>query len=108
MAKAKKEAVDFVIPSNPADRSKISDAIYEMVGAARDAKDKRTYINDTKKMLKDNYGLPASLASKMIKTVQEQNFQDTIAESEVFAETYELLFERGGSTPAPKSSADDE
>ncbi len=91
-----KEAVDFTLPSNPADRKKIKDAIYEMSGVTQEIKDKRSYITDTKKMLKEEFGLPPKIASKMVKTVFDHNFQDVVAESEAFTETYEVLFEGGG------------
>lgn len=88
-----KEPVDFILPSNPADRKKIRDAIYEMSGVTQEIKDKRSYITDTKKMLKDEFGLPPKIASKMVKTVCEHNFKDVVAETEAFTETYEILFE---------------
>lgn len=92
-----KEAVDFTLPSDPAARKKIKDAIYEMSGVQQQIKDKRSYITDTKKMLKEEFGLPPKIASKMVKTVSEHNFSDVVAESEAFTSTYELLFESGNS-----------
>jgi hypothetical protein len=92
---------DFILPSDPKSRADIVDTIHEMVGQSRDIKDKRSYITDAKKRLKADYGLSPKIASKMVKTIQEQNFKDTVAESEAFAETYEILFERG--TPAPRT-----
>lgn len=97
---------DFILPSNPADRRAITDAIYEIVGANREIKDKRSYIGDTKKMLKEKYGLKPKLVSKYVKTITDQNFTEVVAETEAFTETYEILFERG--SPAPVTSPTDE
>lgn len=93
-----KEQVDFNLPSDPAARRKIRDAIYEISGVTQEIKDKRSYITDTKKMLKDEFGLPPKIATKMAKTVHEHNFQDVVAESEAFTSTYEVLFEGGSNT----------
>lgn len=92
-----KDAVDFNLPSDPAARRKIKDAIYEISGVTQEIKDKRSYISDTKKMLKTEFGMPPKIATKMAKTVHEHNFQEVVAESEAFTATYEVLFE-GGST----------
>lgn len=101
-----KEPVDFTLPSNPADRRKIKDAIYEISGQMQEIKDKRSYISDTKKMLKEEFGLPPKIATKMAKTVFEHNFQDVIAESETFEEVYGGLFETNNDTAT--SSNDEE
>jgi hypothetical protein len=90
-----KEAVDFTLPSDPAARKKIKDAIYEMAAVTQEISDKRSYITDTKKMLKEEFSMPPKIASKMAKTVHEHNFRDVVAESEAFTSTYEVLFEGG-------------
>lgn len=90
-----KEAVDWTPPSDPAQRKKIKDAIYEMSGVTQEIKDKRSYISDTKKMLKEEFGLPPKIATKMAKTVFDHNFEEVVAESEAFITSHELLFESG-------------
>lgn len=105
MAKSN-DVKDFTLPSNPADRRKIKDAIYEISGTMQELKDKRSFINDTKKMLKEEFGLPPKISSKMAKTVFDHSFKDVIAESETFEVVYENLFETNNNTTADAS--DDE
>ena len=98
------DTADFTLPSNPADRRKIKDAIYEIAGVITEIKDKRSYITDAKKMLKEEFGLPPKLATKMAKTVNEHNFKDVIAESEAFEVVYENLFETNNNAPVADAS----
>lgn len=100
-----KESNDFTLPSSPNDRKKIRDAIYEISGTMQEIKDKRSYITDAKKMLKEEFGLPPKIASKMAKTVFEHNFKDVLAESETFEVVYENLFETNNTAT---DSSDDE
>jgi hypothetical protein len=102
-----KEALDFTLPSNPADRKKIKEAVYEIVSAMQEAKDKRSFISDTKKLMKEEFGIPPKILSKMAKTYSEANFQDVLAESETFELTYENLFETS-QNQVTVSGSDDE
>lgn len=88
-----KEALDFTLPSSPADRKKIKEAVYDIVSAMQEAKDKRSFIADRKKDMKTEFGIPPKILTKMAKTYSEANFQDVLAESEAFELTYENLFE---------------
>lgn len=88
-----KETLDVVLPSNPDDRRKIRDAIYEISGVMQQIKDKRSFINDVKKDLKEKYGLPPKITTKMAKIVNEHNYQDVMAEVSALEVAYESLFE---------------
>ena len=103
-----REPVEFNIPSNPADRKKIKEAIYEMAAVNQEISDKRSYIADTKKMLKTEFKLSPKLAGKMMKTVADHNFKEVVAEAEAFSETYEVLFEGGSTNQGADADADEE
>lgn len=103
-----KDTNDFTLPSSPTDRRKIKDAIYEISAMMTTLKDNRSFINDTKKMLKDEFSLPPKLASKMAKTVNEHNFKDALAESETFEVVYENLFETNNGAATADSDDDAE
>ena len=101
--------VDFTLPSSPSDRAKIKDAVYEVVGVMREIKDKRSFITDTKKLMKEQYGIPPKIFTKMAKTYQEANYQDVISENETFGFMFETLFEKAdGATSDASSYSSDE
>lgn len=100
---------DFVLPSSPADRAKIKDAVYEVVGAMREIKDKRSYINDTKKDMKEKFGISPKIFSKLVKTHQEANIAEVRAENETFDIMFETLFEsNNGSTSSASTYSNEE
>lgn len=103
-----KELADFILPSNPVDRKDIVDSIYDIVGQMREIKDKRSFITDTKKRLKEQYKLSPKIISRYASVIQKQNFQDEVAEAEAFAETFEILFERGTPAPVNTPTSEDE
>lgn len=88
---------DFVLPSSPADRKKIKDAIYEISGQMQQIADKRSNITDTKKWLKEEFGLPPKITGKMAKTVFDANYAEVQQESTVFELAFENLFETNNS-----------
>ena len=89
---------DYTLPSDPKDRKKIKDAIYEMSGVLQQMDDKRSFMKDIAKGLKEEYGLPPKVSAKMAKTVFKHNYKDVLAESSTFEVVYENLFETGNGT----------
>jgi hypothetical protein len=83
---------EYTLPSNPADRKKIKEAIYEINGAMTEIKDKRSFINDVKKNLKEEFKINPKTVTKMAKAVAG-NFKEMVAEEEEWTAAYELLFE---------------
>lgn len=89
-------ADDFTMPSNPADRKKIKDALYEMSGALQFIDDKRVYMKETAAILEENYALPKKVAMKMARTIFKDNYSDVSAESDQFTTAFETLFNVDG------------
>lgn len=83
--------MQFVIPSNPADRKTINDALKEIgnhltiKSAADDA------IKDIADVLKEDYDMPRRTANRLAKTMYKQDFQDKEADFEEFTSEYEIL-----------------
>lgn len=103
------DTADFILPSNPADRRKIKDAVYEVVAVMGEIKDKQSYIKDVKTEMKEKFQIPPKVFAKMAKTYKEANIDDVRAENETFTTMFEQLFESNvGSTSAASTySADD-
>lgn len=101
---AKRE--DYVLPSDPKERKKIKDALYEMSSYLQAIADKRSLITDTAKDLKEKYQLPVSVAKKMATTLHKHNYQDVQQESVVFETFYENLFETNNDSSGNTDSDD--
>lgn len=97
------DGMDVVIPSNPADRKRIKDALHEIVGCYQFIDDKKSYIKDVLDTLKENYDIPKKIATKMARTMHKHNYQDVSNEST----TFELLYETIVNTAGTAASADD-
>jgi hypothetical protein len=92
------EMAEYQLPSNPADRKKIVDAVSEIAATMTEIKDKRSYITDTKKRMKEELSVPPKILTKMAKALNEAKFEEMVAENEAFRDMYEVLFEGGSST----------
>lgn len=83
-------------PSDPAERKKIKEAIDEIVGAMQFISDKRSFISDAKKMLKENYQMPPKVVTRIAKARADNSYDDMAAEDTVFEITYETIFSDSG------------
>lgn len=93
------ETNDYVVPSNPADRKKIKDAISQMAAVMQEIEDKRGYIKDVQTDLKESFKIPSRISAKMAKTLHKHNYVDVAQESEQFSLFYETLFSESVSNP---------
>lgn len=94
---------NYNLPSNPNDRKKIKDALYEMAGALQFIDDKRQFINDVASGLSEEFDIPKKIANKLAKTLHKNNYSDVTTEADNFISIFEVLF-NGAST----SDTDDE
>lgn len=83
---------DYTLPSNPQDRKKIKDAIYEMQAALQFIDDKREFIKDVANMLKEKYEIPVKISTKLAKTLHKDNYDDVTQEVDSFTSLFETLF----------------
>lgn len=88
---------DYTLPSDPKERKKIRDAVYEMSGILQFMADKREQKKDIAKMLKEEYGLPPKVSNKMASVVFKHNYQNVLQESSTFELFYENVIGDGAS-----------
>ena len=69
-------AVNVVIPSSPDDRAKVQAALKEMSAAMTRIEAERDYINESLKMLEDNFELPKKYMRKVARVYHKQNINE--------------------------------
>lgn len=69
-------AVNVVIPSSPEDRAKVQAALKEMSAAMTRIEAERDYINESLKMLEDNFELPKKYMRKVARVYHKQNINE--------------------------------
>lgn len=82
---------DF-LPSDPADRKRIQDAVEEASGLKQIQKDKADQIKDIIDFLYDEFSIPKKISRQMVNTFHKDNYSDVSREHTVFEVTYETIF----------------
>jgi hypothetical protein len=83
--------VDFTVPSDPAVRKKIRDAIHEASGALQFIADKREFMKDIAAGVEEEYGVPKKVFNKMVKTFHKQSYAVVVQEDTQFQLFYENI-----------------
>jgi hypothetical protein len=96
MGRKKKEAVEFVMPSNPSDIQKIENAVKEASNSLIRIEAERDLIKDIKERMQDELGIPAKKLQELIKIYHKQNYSEVVGKFEETSELYEKVF---GATP---------
>ena len=65
-----------IIPSSPEDRAKVQAALKEISAAMTRAEAERNYINESLKMLEDNFELPKKYMRKVARVYHKQNINE--------------------------------
>lgn len=92
------DANEYVLPSDPKERKKIRDAVYQMSGALQFIADKREFMKDVAKGLKEEFNIPPKVANKMARTVFKHNYQEVLQESSAFELYFENVIGSGDTT----------
>lgn len=79
--------------TNPADKKKIKDALFEISGSMTRMEAEKDLIKDIINDLADNFELPKKTVRKIAKAYHKQNFNQVAADNEEFQEMYESLIE---------------
>lgn len=87
------ESQSFTMPSSPADRKKIKDALHEMCGAMQFMEDKREFMKDVADSLKEQFEIPKKITMKMARTLYKNNYGDVSNEADQFTTLFESLFQ---------------
>jgi len=65
-----------IIPSSPEDRAKVQAALKEISAAMTRAEAERDYINESLKMLEENFELPKKYMRKVARVYHKQNINE--------------------------------
>lgn len=90
---------DFTVPSNPADRLKIKNAIFEICGAMQFIEDKRSFIKDVIADLHEKFAIPKKVVAKMAKTYHNDDYTDVLSESSAFETAYDIIMTEQAKPP---------
>lgn len=83
---------EFIIPSSPADRQKITDAIQEAVNSLTRIDAEKDNIKAIETRLKDELGLPKDLFKELVKTHNERALGLKRLKFERLEDTYTTLY----------------
>lgn len=86
---------NVVIPSNPADRKKVNDAITEISNSLTMIESQRDNINQTLANLDEQFGLPAKYMRKVAKIYHKQNLVDVVSEFDEVESIYTVICQGG-------------
>ena len=79
--------------TNPADKKKIKDALFEISGSYSRIEAERDLIKDIVQNLADDFELSKKQVNKIARAYHKNNYNQQVAESEEFQELYESLLE---------------
>lgn len=84
--------MNFMV-TNPADKKKIKDALFEISGSYARIEAEKELIKDIVNDLADNFELSKKQVSKIAKAYHKQNYNQQVAEADEFQELYQSLLE---------------
>lgn len=96
---AKASIANIVLPSTPADRQKIKNAIIEGANSLVKIDAEKDAIKAICDSLKEDYELPPAIVKQMIRVYHKQNLAEVAGKAETLVEMYEELL--SGPTQAP-------
>lgn len=94
----KQDQSGIILPSNPADRKKILDAMQEISNSYTRIEGEKSYVKEAVAALSETYKIPKRVLNKLSKTLHKGNFEEEAGQFEDFSDLYETLF---GSAEAP-------
>lgn len=82
---------NIILPSNPADRKKIMDAMSEISNAYTRIESEKECVKDALDTISKTYNLPKRVLSKLSKVMHKGNFEEEAGNFEDFSDLYETL-----------------
>lgn len=79
--------------SNPTDKKKIKDSLFEISGSYARIEAERELIKDIINDLADNFELPKKTVNKIARAYHKNNFNQAVSENEEFQELYESILD---------------
>lgn len=96
--------IDFTLPSNEADRTKIRKMLQELSGQLQMIDDRKAAAKDIVDALYQQYKIPKKIISKLAKTIHNDDYDDVSHETSLFETVYEVII---ANTNSSNSIADD-
>lgn len=85
------EQIEVNMISNPADQQKLLGVLRECSDAKTRIASERDYIKEAVSAICDDLQLPKKLVNKMVKVYYNQNFNQEVAEQDLFETFYETI-----------------
>lgn len=85
------EDPEIIVPSSPADRKALQDAIIEMNKSMNRIVGEQDYINETLKSLKEKFKIDTKWLRKMLTDFHKDQFDKTVKEADEYAELFEII-----------------
>lgn len=85
------EEPEIIVPSSPADRKALQDAIIEMNKSLNRIVGEQDYITETLKSLKEKYKIDTKWLRKMLTDFHKDQFDKTVKEADEYAELFEII-----------------
>lgn len=79
--------------TNPADKKRIKDALFEISGSLTRMDAERELIKDIINDLADNFEMNKKTVRKIARAYHKQNFTQEVADSEEFQELYQSILD---------------
>jgi hypothetical protein len=93
------------IPSNPADRKKIEQAMQEISNSLTRAEAERDLIKDIIKTVCEEHELDKKIFRRLAKVYHRRNFNEEVADDEAFVTAYQLITNTTTTTAAPSTTS---
>lgn len=77
--------------TNPTDKKKIKDALFEISGSYTRIEAERELVKDIVNDIAEKYQLPKKAVTKMARAYHKQSFTKEVVENEEFQELYETI-----------------
>lgn len=87
---------NFELPSDPADLAKIKNSLIDISAQEQMITDRRAAIKDIKDGLKDDFKMPSSLITRLVKAVDDTAYVVMTTENSVFELVRETVIGDGG------------
>ncbi len=82
---------DVIIPSSPADRTKLKQMLAEMTHCMQRADDEKEQLKEIATEAASQFNIPKKMINKLAKTMYKRSYEDLQAENEDFELLYEVL-----------------
>jgi len=99
---------EVIIPSNPADRTKILKSLQAISDSLSRTEGEKEFIKAEIAALEENYDIPKKFLNKLARTYHKRNFEAVVKEVEDFELLYESIFNMNASDIDDGIEDDDE